>query len=262
MKLPVVAHIGMHKTGSTFLQQRLFPSVSGALFSKRRNLRDYYHHNRGEAIIISDEILSGDPFSGTTIADFKWKMSVLQSLCPDAIILVCFREPVSYIVSLYKQYLHQGGTDTFDQFFNLEGSGVMGPESLNYVLRLQILKQSFDSVIAYDYDVFRRDATLIYQEIAAAIGVPVSAEIPQQRSSNVSIKQAWQVELLRRANALFGFTYHNKFCRRLGLTPRNLIQNKLSMFGGARWDIRPEVKDEISSYFREEWTTTKCQILS
>ena len=60
---PVTFHIGLHKTGTTFLQQNVFPVIKG----KHRYV---YHKPSGELFnsdeeaqtIVSCEWLSGDPF--------------------------------------------------------------------------------------------------------------------------------------------------------------------------------------------------------
>ncbi len=68
----------------------------------------------GSSTVISHERLSGNPHSGhyddTLIAQR------IAKILPDARILLCVREQVALIASIYKQYLRIGGTKTFRQY--------------------------------------------------------------------------------------------------------------------------------------------------
>jgi len=259
-RMPVLVHIGMHKTGTSFLQRQVFPQLENVLYSRNFNLRDYYKQE-GEAIVISDELLSGNPFIEDTFGDFRIKVHAISTLFPSAVILVCFRDPVEYIISLYKQFLHQGGAICFDDFFNLENTGILKIEDLNYFERLEILNDNFKRVLGYKFETFKRNPGLIYQEIGKILGVDVSYSGNSKSHGNVSIKTVWQVKSLIMLNKFFGFTYKRSFYRRNNLTPRDLIQKKLAFVGGKKWDIRRELKIELQMFFREDWAKIARELL-
>ncbi len=68
----------------------------------------------GSCMVVSHERLSGNPHSGhyddTLIAQR------IARILPDAQILICVREQLALIASVYKQYLRIGGTKTFQQY--------------------------------------------------------------------------------------------------------------------------------------------------
>ncbi len=250
----------MHKTGTSFLQKQIFPNLKDVLYSRRFNLRDYYK-TEGSSILISDEILSGNPFDENTMNDFEMKMDVLKSLFPNAAILVSFREPVGYILSLYKQFLHQGGTISFNEFFNADNTGVLKIEDLNYLKRLNIIENNFSNVIAYDFETFRSNPDSIYNEVCRILKTEMPDLQNSKSTNNVSIRSKWQVNTLKTLNRFFGFTYKTSFYRRLGLTPRNLIQNKLAFIKGEKWDLAKSEKNDIKSIFIEDWMGIKKRLL-
>jgi len=259
-KLPILIHIGMHKTGTSFLQKEVFPNVENALYSRNKSLRDYYHRGNGEAIVISDEILSGNPFTKNTMQDFRWKINILKSMFSEATILVCFREPVDYILSLYKQFLHEGGTVTFDEFFNLDNTGILRNEDINYKERIEILNQNFDDVVMYDFSLFKQNPQHVFDQVGKRMNLKFVVPL-RKKGVNVGISKKWQVNMLRNLNKVLGFTYKSSRLRRRKLTPRNLIQGKLSFINGAKWDIDDGLKKEIINHFSSEWIATKSLII-
>lgn len=119
-------HIGMPKTGSTFLQQAVFPKLTGMHFIPRKqlvamdaysqllfaddslyqeaNLNEWRDQLPDQPFLLSDESISGKLL--------HWQSSNrsrvarrLQRLFPDAKILLVLRGQQSLILSMYKEYL-------------------------------------------------------------------------------------------------------------------------------------------------------------
>jgi len=126
-----IIHVGLHKTGSTFLQQQVFPSLAGVSLITRPYTQYNHAFNRlqyaddslydrdavraelddmtGERILISDESLSGKPFYFNYV-NRSLIVRRLKNLLPDATIILFLRGQVDLILSLYNQYVRMGGT--------------------------------------------------------------------------------------------------------------------------------------------------------
>jgi hypothetical protein len=136
-------HIGYPETATTLLQQNIFPYHPEIEYWNRHTpkyawlndivtLHDFDFNAdkiRLKAInvwgvetakikLISWERLLGHPYTGgresRVIADR------LHAIFPDAKIIICIRHQLDMIDSLYRQYVHQGGSCNFEEFLNLD----------------------------------------------------------------------------------------------------------------------------------------------
>ncbi len=133
-----LVHVGLHKTGTTWLQKTVFQKAAGKHFrysEDRALLRGEWglpNHDdfdpahtrervleslKGSAdlpIILSDEILAGRPFH----SQFEQGviMERIAQTFPEAKILITVREQISLIYSAYGHYLRGGHTSSLDRF--------------------------------------------------------------------------------------------------------------------------------------------------
>lgn len=115
----VVAHIGLIKTGSTFLQSQVFSKYQEDILYVRNGNELISGKSMTKAhkngVLISNEGMSGHPFIteelGLSYFDqFKNAVNNTVSFFKQPKIIVGFREPGSFLHSSFKQYLHEGGT--------------------------------------------------------------------------------------------------------------------------------------------------------
>ena len=140
---PVLFHIGLHKTGSTWLQRQFFPSIQGAVFKDdfgpthrsfinpgfgkfslymvETQLSDLMATSRirGVPLILSDEALGGRPFGQRFYSQiFAFR---LKAAFPDARILIVCREQRAILGSFYGEYLRYGHSRSLLQFIQSGG---------------------------------------------------------------------------------------------------------------------------------------------
>ena len=131
-------HPGYHKTGTTWMQRRLFLPEHGfapllshdeidALIlqpgpfsydpARVRALAEERHDAIGQHLVpvISSEILSGQPYTGGR--DCRMIADRLKETFPEAWVMLTIREQLALLASLYMQYLQAGGTLPCDRFF-------------------------------------------------------------------------------------------------------------------------------------------------
>ena len=142
MKRPLL-HVGYHKTGTTWLQNRFFvpeygygkildhDAVSALIVDAHGSVRDAEPLARaadaggatlepGHVPVVSSEILCGNPFHGG--AGGAENARLLAAAFPDARILITIREQMRMLTSVYMQYLSRGGTRSPEDFFTEENA--------------------------------------------------------------------------------------------------------------------------------------------
>jgi len=138
----IYIHIGFHRTGTTFLQRKIFPFLENTNYIPQYEIIDvltditttdpYLWENlnyqnkifaalskflqKDKKNILSAECLVGFPFTkgiNRTIV-----INRLKSLFPSAKLIVGFREQSSMLTSIYSLYIREGGTLKFSSLIN------------------------------------------------------------------------------------------------------------------------------------------------
>jgi len=206
MKEDVIIHVGLMKTGTTFLQEEIFKKMNV------RYIRDINFTNlcfkRDKKTIIANEALSGDPYSNK-IDRFK-VIDNLHKLFPDAKIIVGVRNWKDMMDSLYSQYIRNGGCgyDTL-LLFNIR-------EYAAYEEYIEHIQSLFKDVFVYNYDwdlkKEHKEAFII--RLCDFIGEPVPNY--QDKRYRVRLKP-YQLETMKAINKLLK---HHPF---IGKVVRELI---------------------------------------
>jgi len=108
----VYIHIGIHKTGTTFLQECFFPQIKDIMYYYKTHNYDRIP-DLGLPILISDEEISRS--MPHTDGGFK-NLTDLKVLYPDAKVIIGVRGYKSWFKSCYAQYIKSGGYMTFKQY--------------------------------------------------------------------------------------------------------------------------------------------------
>jgi hypothetical protein len=163
----IIFHIGIHKTGTTFLQKWVFPKLKKVQFARWKINVEETISNELKNLIISNESLSGRPWGiengghmtyeekkyksgetkegikGNWIRDYEKKVKGISKTFPEAEIVVCFRRHDSLLDSLYKQYVLEGGTGDVHSLFSFEPNrGLLGKKDLEFRRRIEIIEKN------------------------------------------------------------------------------------------------------------------------
>ena len=138
-------HIGLHKTGTKFFQHKFFPNlkkdqiiynppkltqlivdfikanendVDAVLEEINKEKADFEKNNLVKKVLISREIMSGDLFS--FYKDYKKHYIRVHRALNQAKILIFLRYQTDWIVSCYRETLHEHHYQTIKQFLGLE----------------------------------------------------------------------------------------------------------------------------------------------
>ncbi|MCB0704431.1 MAG: sulfotransferase [Saprospiraceae bacterium] len=177
----LLIHIGYNKTGSTWLQEALFPRKDLGFLSfleledRERIYRSlvrqhpltfdgvdilgYYNEkislaeNSGLLPVFSNERFSGDPHSAGY--DTKEIADKLYQLFPDSRVVIVVREQQSMLLSTYRQYVRAGGPRSLRGYFHPPERGsrrvpMFDPEYFEY-----------DHLVAYYQALFGKENVLV-----------------------------------------------------------------------------------------------------
>jgi hypothetical protein len=232
-----LAHIGYHKTGSSWLQHVVFEDPASGYCTVghesrghpvRRIVADHPFRYDAEGVradlealvasvehrglfpVVSLERLSGHPFSGGH--DSRQIADRLHGAVADAGVLVVIREQRSIIVAVYKQYVKAGGTASVEQFLRpnrnrATRATLFDFDFYEYEHLISYYRSLFgaENVLVLAYEQFAREGRAFLESVAAFTGRPFPAaflaSLPYSRRDNMSIS-ALSIATLRQVNRL------------------------------------------------------------
>jgi hypothetical protein len=243
----IVLHTGFMKTGTTFLQNGVFPGLPQVALHSYADGRPFVEMGirlRNGApesawpaeietlhgwVARSDrpvQLFSWEGLVGGYLADYRQFPDLtrfFKRAFPDAHVLLVIRKQGDLAESLYRQALQTYHWPTVETFLNrtAEGYGAFRPEglanidvrSLDFLPFVEAYEAAFgaDRVHVVPYEWLRAEPDRFYAALSAALGTPVSA--PAQASSDNRGYSVLAARIARRLNRFYR-TPHN---------PRGLI---------------------------------------
>lgn len=269
LRSEITFHIGLPKTATTFLQKEVFPRWPGISFSQNYGAEEERRLREGEAVLVSDEAYSGRPWGrrnghGETWRDDRRReLRTLAERVPQAKIMLCLRKHESLILSLYRQYLHEGGTQPLSGFWGGERrKGVLCAEDLRFSDYVDEVNDAFAGrVFVFTFGEIVGNLNSLLGEMALFLG----NEAPNTNMIRISRRnegvRAIQASILRRLNALTKSTLNpkgplrlnNRITEKLGLKPRQFCQRRLRFLPSKPIRFEPFQQKEIERLFSGDW---------
>jgi len=133
-------HVGLPKTGSTFLQRNVFPKFNGIRFIKKH---DFKHRDRIIEQSTHDKILMSIEINPDVQSGLEKLQDVSQKY-PHTHTIIVLRQQGSWLKSKYKYYLRKHGTRSFDRYFDINGTGILEPKNLLFYPKIKLLEYLFE----------------------------------------------------------------------------------------------------------------------
>ncbi len=197
----IIIHIGYHKTGSTFLQRRIFPQLSfnqlmqpqvGYLAKSQpynpykfvKQLEQKHKLNQSQGTIISQETLSGQG-DGNPMWDAHLIAERLHETFPNAKILIVIRNQLDYILSFYTFRVVKRGLERHPLPQYLEDKFDWLHTKLQYDLLVRHYLNLFgqNQVRILLYEDLVQDANVFIQDILNFINIQTEIEWTNQREN-------------------------------------------------------------------------------
>ncbi|WP_372846450.1 hypothetical protein [Pontiella sp.] len=259
----IYLHIGLHKTGSTHLQTDVFPLLGldsvNALVGRR--IDHFGLEASGKKLLISEENLSACPYSGSppSALEKPWierSCNAIRNLAvmfPQAHVVLGVRRHRGWLLSLYKQYLHQGGLKPFDAFYDIgsRDAGVLKQSDLCFRPRIELLHTLFPNrVFVYDCADLMRNRAAVLGPLCDFLGEEVPDDLwaspPRMANKGVNFHQA---RLLRMLNHVDRF----RRIRRTWTVSRVLCQKILSDWPRRPLELPHDVRKYVDEFYSDDW---------
>ena len=256
----VIIHIGMHKTGTSFLQKEVFPKLENTFYAHNNQFFVPWKEQlpiNSDNMLLSYEGFSGFPWDNKQsrnnwLQSFDLNIKQLKKFFPDAIIIIFFRKHGDLITSLYKQYLHEGGELCFNDFYG--DNKIIDKKDLNIKHRLDFIKDNFNKVYFLNYQSFLEIGTdylrhFLNKELSLELH-----EAVKPNKTNVSVSGP-KKEVLRHYNIIYNRLPRilKKVLVVLRLQPRKFVQQKLAFWQAKDNDSFINLKEEINKEFENDW---------
>ncbi len=261
MKNEVILHIGLHKTGTTFLQDNIFPYFNDlSIIRAWHNQKTIVSQDLKAKILITYEGFSGDPWVGNYHDQFCQNIHNLKKLYSDPKIIIGFRKHSSLILSLYKQYLHQKGTENLDYLFNYQNTGVLKHEDLFFYNKVNLLQKEFKDVFIYFQEDLNNNLGTFIRSLSQFLETSFEFshfELETDKNYNLGVKTELQVNLLRYLNKVSISRYcpnlYGVKMTKYKWTPRDICQYRLSKVKGPLFRLPEDLKEFIDDYYEQDW---------
>jgi hypothetical protein len=262
----IYIHFGLHKTGTTFFQREVFPKYDNIVFTSSKLFNEILATNKTK-FLVSHEGLFGLPFTKNNTENPRYlenhlaAINKLSEFSAKVRIILSLRNHQDIIISLYKQYLHEGGTKNLEgEFFDINNQGVLKIEDLYFWDRIELIEELYNfKPLVYLYEELQKDPEKLIIKISNYLKEdPPPMEIIQFKKHNEGVKYH-QANILRRMNQLMQILpkgqklFNNYITHKLGITPRRLCQNKLKFISDKNIEFSSEYKKEINKLYEDDW---------
>ena len=263
--MTVFVHIGLIKTGSTFLQKHVFPQLAHALsyYGPTARFPDPSLLSLQQSMLISNENLGGNPLSPTKqgvslFEQFKVCIDATCSIFNRPRLIIGFREPASFVQSVYKQHLHERGVFTWEEFLGHYSTQLV--EDVNfqeYIKHAQSRLDPHELFLFRQDELWKRRAALMEELMRfLCLNEVETPTIEPGRAANSSVPLRFE-NTLRRLN-LLNQGFRNLTSKNLGIRIRGKVFNptfvcrtilpKLIGEGSAERDL-----SELKRAYAEDW---------
>lgn len=231
MTVNIFIHVGLHKSASTFLQERVFPNLPMGFYHIEDNelldadnnvtrvldelgnastrllheiREEFLSHANDQGLILSSEELCGQQ-AGYDVLDSKAVCENMREMFPCGKVLIIIRNQIDYILSIYCYTVTIRGEEyrTIKKF--LEQELVAG---LSKKLRYDLLIKGYcdgygaDNVVVLPYELLRSEDAAFSKKLAKFFGRQIHI-LPADDRVNKSAKEKRLILFCRILNSSF-----------------------------------------------------------
>ncbi|MCF8303610.1 MAG: hypothetical protein K9I94_10085 [Bacteroidales bacterium] len=185
-------HVGLGKTGSTYLQYRFFPFLKGIKYIQRTQYRKYQQIiARSEA----DKVLVSNEFD----RQLERELKKMHEFDPTARIIIILRRHDSWMASQYRRQVKNGRALDFDRFLDFENdSGFWKIDEVYFYPKLQAIEKYFyHKPLVLIHDDLKKDPFAFFDRISKYLGVTYNKEDIELNPKHKSYSEK-QLKIIRK----------------------------------------------------------------
>jgi hypothetical protein len=183
-KKNIYFHVGTGKTGTTFLQYRVFPKMEGVFYIQRtkyRKAKKIINNSNYDKYFISSEFDQ----------QLEHEVKIFAEGFPETKPIIVFRKHDGYIASQYRRFVKNGFRGNFVDFFDVENdNGFFKKKDLDYYRQIQILENHFtQKPIVLFYEDLRSDAKAFIENLSRLMNVSVDYQKINTKKKHASYSE-------------------------------------------------------------------------
>lgn len=203
----VFFHVGLGKTGTTYLQYAFFPKLKGIHYIQRTR----YQH--------AHEIISRTNYSSYLVSrefdqQLEDEVAKFSRHYPDASVIIVLRRHDQWIASQYRRFAKNGIHVDFNEFFDIDNDqGQWKQADLEYMRKLKIIEKYFSQKpLVLFQDELRADPYAFFDKIAAYTGSSYDKAAISLKPVHRSYSDK-QLKAVRKLSKIL-FPTHEKYSRK------------------------------------------------
>jgi len=257
-------HVGLAKTGTTYLQHKFFPKLKGIKYIQRTKYRNFRYVQ-----VIKKTDFKKYLVSNEFDRQLEKEIKNIASVFPKAKIIIVLRRHDSWIASQYKRRIKNGYSFSFKEFIDLKKDrGFWKQKDLYFFPMLKMIESQFKTrPLVLFYRNLRNNPHSFLERMTEFLGVSFDKETidlsPKHRAFNEK-----QLKIIRKfSRFLFSqdFEYSEKYWlskiqRLFRMIPRYFILFASLLIPDFLVESSPlipeEDLEEVRNYYEEDWK--KC----
>lgn len=260
----VFFHLGLKKTGSTYLQHIVFPNLKGINYYRKR----LFEQHKGVLQELKPEKYL---FTFEMDVDLEEFLEELHPKLPSAKIILVLRRHDSWITSKYKYHIRKFGNLTFEEYFDLENNtGFFKKEEMYFQKKLECIEKYFsEPPLILFYGDLRKQEEKMVKKLIKYLGVELDMqslnELKQVVNGSFGEKQ---LKILRAFNKWYPYTAStnkNRILRKIHYKYREFLLHIVAFFARfvpAGWVSKePLIPDgaleKVRAFYANDWTYCK-----
>ena len=258
----VFFHLGPKKTGSTYLQQNIFPKLTGIAYYGKG---DFKKHKS----ILDKGTEEKYLFSREFDESLERKINEISVDVPQAKIILVLRRQDSWLASRYKYHIKKYGGLEFEEFFDLESdTGFCKKEELCFRTKIEWIENSFENKpLILIFDDMKNCPDKFIKQITDFLGIQIdgNAKINNVVKKAFSDKQLNVLKKINRSHPYMRLNTGFKLLNRLHYKLRGFFLYMVAYivpFIPRQWLgndilIEPEKLEKIRAYYQTDWEYCK-----
>jgi hypothetical protein len=259
MSKAIFYHVGTGKTGTTYLQYRVFPKLEGIQYIQRTKFKRYPEliaKSNSERILLSREFDQ----------QLEREIKAFTRHYPDTTPIIVFRRHDGYIASQYRRFVKNGFGGSFTDFFDLDrDQGYFKQIDLNYRHQIDLLKQYFTKEpIVLIYEDMRADPEAFLRQFADLVGAGLDLKdvnLDPKHTSYSPQQLKYMQQVGKRINMRKRRVYQNAVLHFFWKLYMGAIRYTVLFIGkhlpASRFDneplIPPEELERVKETYAEDW---------
>ncbi len=263
-KKEIFFHVGTGKTGTTYLQYRVFPKFKGIYYIQRtryKNSKKIIGKTSYKKYLLSRE------FDQQLEREVKWFSADFPHTTP----IIVFRRHDSYIASQYRSFVKNGFRGDFTSFFDLKNDrGYFKQKDLDYFSQIKLLEHYFTKKpVVLFYEDLRENPGDFIRSLANRLQVTYDPEAINLNRKHTSYSEK-QLKGMMRAGKYINMTkrrkFHNPVLHFLWKLPLEGLRYSILYAArllpepaGTRGVplIAPEELEKVRTFYSDDWE--KCR---